>query len=113
MLDDIASVTMRTALSSLSARQRVSADNIANIETPNYRASRVSFESSLRDAVASGDPARATASVEGTGDTPGVNGNNVNLDAETIIDQKTQLQYQLLASALSGKYSLLSTVIKG
>jgi flagellar basal-body rod protein FlgB len=113
VLDDIASVTLSTALSSLSARQRVSANNIANIETPNFRASQVSFESSLREAVASGDPAQATDSVSPTSDPAGENGNNVNLDTETVADSKTSLQYQLLTSAMSQKFSLLETVIKG
>lgn len=113
MLDDIASVTLSTALSSLAARQRVSANNIANIETANFRASKVDFESSLRDAVASGDPAQAMATTSPTTDPAGVNGNNVSLDSETVTDQKTTLQYQLLSNAMSQKFSLLETVIKG
>lgn len=113
MLDDIASVTLSTALSAIAARQRISANNIANIETPNFRASQLSFESSLRDAVSAGEPAQADLSVTSTTDAPGINGNNVNLDTETVTDEKSQLQYQLLSGAMSSKFALLDTVIKG
>jgi flagellar basal-body rod protein FlgB len=113
VLDDVASVTLSTALSALAQRERVSANNIANLETPNFSASSVSFEDSLRAAVAAGDPASAQASVDPTGETPGVNGNNVDLDTETITDEKTQMQYSLLSGAMSAKFNLIDTVIKG
>ena len=113
MLDDVTSVTLSTALSALAERQRISANNLANIETPNFSASQVSFESSLRDAVAAGDPAQATVSVTPTNDPAGVNGNNVNLDTETVTDEKTALQYSLLTGAMSAKFGLIDTVLKG
>jgi flagellar basal-body rod protein FlgB len=113
VLDDIASVTLSTALSALSQRQRVSANNIANIETPNFTAGQVSFEDSLRSAVAAGDPSSATPTVTPTSDPAGVNGNNVNLDTETVTDEKTQLQYSLLSGAMSAKFNLIDTVLKG
>jgi flagellar basal-body rod protein FlgB len=113
MLDDVTSVSLRVALSALSTRQQTSADNLANIETPNFRASRVSFESSLRDAIASGDPSQAVSTVTATTDPAGVNGNNVGLDRETVIDEKTSLQYQLLSQAMSAKFSLIDSAVKG
>jgi flagellar basal-body rod protein FlgB len=113
VLDDITSVTLNTALSALAERQRISANNLANIETPNFTASQVSFESSLRDALAAGDPAQASASVTPTTDPAGVNGNNVNLDTETVTDEKTALQYSLLSGAMSAKFNLIDTVLKG
>ncbi len=113
MLDDVTSVTLNTALSALAERQRVSANNIANIETPNFSASRTDFESSLRAAVAAGDPGHAQSTVTASTDRAGINGNNVNLDTETITDEKTQLQYSLLSGAMSYKFSLIDTVLKG
>lgn len=113
MLDDVTSVTLNTALSALAERQRISANNLANIETPNFTASQVSFESSLRDAIAAGDPAQASVSVAPTTDPAGVNGNNVNLDTETVTDEKTALQYSLLSGAMSAKFGLIDTVLKG
>ena len=113
MLDDITSVTLSTALSGLAQRERVSANNIANIDTPNFSASRVNFEDALRSAVAAGDPASASFAVSGTGEAPGVNGNNVNLDTEVVDDEKTQMQYSLLSGAVSAKFGLIDTVLKG
>jgi len=113
VLDDVTSVTLSTALSALAERQRISANNLANIETPNFSASQVSFESSLRDAIAAGDPTQASVSITPTTDPAGVNGNNVNLDTETVTDEKTALQYSLLSGAMSAKFGLIDTVLKG
>jgi flagellar basal-body rod protein FlgB len=113
VLDDITSVTLATALSGLAARQRVSANNIANIETPNFKAGQVSFEDSLRAAVEAGDPSQASFSQTSQDGPVTANGNNVSLDTETVTDEKTQLQYSLLSGAMSAKFSLLETVLKG
>ena len=111
MLDDITSVTLNTALSALAERQRISANNLANIETPNFTASQVSFESSLRDALAAGDPAQASVSITATTDPAGVNGNNVNLDTETLSDIDTGLRYQLALKAMDSQFSVMKTAI--
>jgi flagellar basal-body rod protein FlgB len=113
VFDDVTSVTLATALSALSKRERVSADNIANLETPGYIAKRVSFEDSLRAAVGAKDPSSATVTTLASTDAPGINGNNVSLDAEIVDDTKSQLLYQLLSTAVSAKFGLLSAVIKG
>lgn len=113
MLDDVTSVTLATAMSALSQQQRASANNLANLETPGYQAQRVSFEDSLRSAVASGDPSAATVSVTPSTDPSGVNGNNVSLNAEMVIEQKNNTQFQLLTTAMSAKFDLISDAIKG
>src|SRR4029434_6266191 len=41
---------IKTALEGLTARQRAIADNVANVDTPEFKASRVSFESALQQA---------------------------------------------------------------
>jgi flagellar basal-body rod protein FlgB len=113
MLDDVTSVTLATAMSALSQQQRVNADNLANLETPGYTAQRLSFEDSLRSAVASGDPASAKVSVTSSTDEAGVNGNNVSLNGEMVIAQKNNTQFQLLTTAISAKFNLISIAIKG
>jgi flagellar basal-body rod protein FlgB len=113
VLDDIATVTLSKALSGLSDRERVSANNISNIETPNFRAGKVSFEDSLRSAVAGGDPSSATISQSLSTETPGVNGNNVDMDTEIVGDEKTQMQFQLVSTALNSKFALIDAAIKG
>jgi flagellar basal-body rod protein FlgB len=91
----------------------VTANNIANLETPNFRAGQVSFEDNLRQAVAAGEPAQAAVDMTVSTAPAGINGNNVSLDTETMIDEKTSLQYQLLSGAMSSKFALLDTVLKG
>jgi flagellar basal-body rod protein FlgB len=113
VLDDIASVTLQSAIGGLAQRERVTANNIANIETPDFTASQVSFEADLADAVASGNPAAASFNVDPTTDAAGANGNNVSLDNELVTATKTTLQEQLLTGALTSKYGLVSTVLKG
>jgi flagellar basal-body rod protein FlgB len=114
VLDDVTSVALHSALSALSVRQRVTANNIANIETPNFRAGKVSFEAALNQAVAAGDnPAGVTATIGSSLEPTRLDGNNVNLDEETISSMNTQLRYQTSLRALDSKFSLLKDVIKG
>jgi flagellar basal-body rod protein FlgB len=113
VLDDIASLTLQTAIHGLSTRQQVTADNIANLETAGFTASGVDFETSLAQAVGEGRPTAAEVSITPTSDQPGSNGNNVNLDTEVVTATKTQLQQQLLTGGLTNKYGLFSTVLKG
>ena len=112
MIDDLASVALQTAISGLGQRQQVTANNIANMETPNFTASTVSFESSLANAIEGGNPAAAQVSVDPTADPAGINGNNVNLDSEFVTATKTSLQEQLLTQALTSHYAELSTALK-
>lgn len=113
MLDDVTSLTLQTAIAGLGMRQQVTANNIANLETPGFTASTVSFESSLADAVAAGDPTSASRTVSPSSDPAGINGNNVSLDDEIVTATKTGLQQQLLTGALTAKFGLISTVLKG
>lgn len=105
---------MRSALDGLAERQRAVSDDIANVNTPFFRARRVEFEGQLKRALADGDdPAAATASVSYTGDAGGLTGNNVNLDAETVIGVETQLRYDLALRATGDRFTLLRTAIRG
>ena len=113
MLDDITATTLHVALSGLAERQRVTADNIANIQTPGFTAGRVMFEDALRSAVAGRTPEQARPSLARSLEPTRLDGNNVNLDHETLSNVDTNLRYQLLLRALDGKYGLLHDVIKG
>jgi flagellar basal-body rod protein FlgB len=61
VFDDVSSSSLRVAIAGLAARQSAIANNIANIETPGYRARKVEFEEALRGAVARGDSPEAIA----------------------------------------------------
>ncbi len=114
MFDDVTSSALQVALNGLSTRQRVIADNISNIETPNYLAGRVQFEKALASAVQDGTPVGQVRPTVATSLEPTrLNGNNVNLDEEELSNINTSLQYQLALSALNSKYNLLHTSISG
>ena len=114
MFDDVASSSLRVAVAGLSARQNAIANNISNIETPGYQARKVKFEEELSTAVANGrSPATVTPSVQNSLEPTRLNGNNVNLDEETLSHVDTMMRYQLTLRALDGKYGLIRDAIKG
>jgi flagellar basal-body rod protein FlgB len=113
MIGDVTSTALHAALTGLAERQRVTADNIANLQTPGFLAGRVDFESALRGALADGEspdisPGTIARSLEPTR----TDGNNVNLDQETIIATETGLRYQLALNALDGKYNVMRTALR-
>lgn len=98
---------LTSALDGLSLRQQVIADNIANVDTPGFRATSVDFESSLRAAVEAGGRDQVRAELVAT-DTPvGVNGNNVDLRKESLSAMQSQYQYQLLTRAVADRFDLI------
>ncbi|MFF5232014.1 flagellar basal body rod protein FlgB [Dactylosporangium sp. NPDC000521] len=113
MFEDVTSVTLHSALTGLAKRQRVIADNIANIETPGFLAGRVSFEDSLRDAVEAGRPQDATIAVARSMEPTREDGNNVNLDHEVLSNIDTGLRYQTMLRGVDDKFGLLRTAIRG
>ena len=112
MLDDITSVTVKTALTGLAMRQRVTADNIANIETPGFLAGRVSFENSLRTAVENGSPAATSISNDRSLEPTRLNGNNVNLDTETLSNIDTVLRFQFAARAVNTEFTAVRSALR-
>jgi flagellar basal-body rod protein FlgB len=114
MFDDVTSSALRVAVTGLSARQTAIADNIANIETPGYQARKVKFEEALSSATAHGrSPSSVTPSVQNSLEPTRLNGNNVNLDEETLSHIDTTMRYQLTLRALDSKYGMLRDAIRG
>jgi flagellar basal-body rod protein FlgB len=113
VIGDITPAALHASLSGLAQRSRVTADNIANVNTPGFLAGRVDFESSLKGALRNGDTPQVNGgttmrSLEPTN----TNGNNVHLDQETLIATETGLRYQLALNALDGKYNSLRTALR-
>jgi flagellar basal-body rod protein FlgB len=118
VVSDAVSRVLGLALDGVTTRQRVTADNIANVDTPGFRATSVDFESSLRQAVDSGSITESSdggVRVETTPtDTPvGANGNNVDLRKETLSAVQTQYQYQMLTRAVNDRFTLVRDSIGG
>jgi flagellar basal-body rod protein FlgB len=103
---------LHSTLRGLASRQRATADNVANIQTPGFLATRVDFESSLRDALAAGSDPDVTAVPGTSGGATRLDGNNVNLDEETLLDEETGLRYQLALRAFDDRFGLLRTALR-
>ena len=96
------------------------ANNLANAETPGYRAVHVSFEESLQRALraAPGRQQEAIARVrpEGmaqVGNSLRHDGNTVDLEAEVVTLGEAGLRYRVLARLLHKKLQMLHEVIGG
>jgi len=114
VFDDVSSSALRVAVSGLAARQSAIANNIANIETPGYRARKVEFEEALRGAVAKGlSPLGVAPQTKDSLEPTRLNGSNVNLDEETLSHIDTTMRYQLTLRAMDTKYAMLRDAIKG
>jgi len=102
------------ALNGLALRQRTIADNTSNIETPGFLAGKVNFEDALRTSVADGtDPFGSSPTTARSLEPTRTNGNNVNLDEETVAGSETNLTYDLAVQAMTAKFQLLRIAVGG
>ncbi len=108
-LSDVTMQTASAALDGLSLRAKVRANNIANAETPGFRAKRVDFEAALREAGASFD---ATQYEPGLRDTPiDRTGNSVDLEVEVTELVQDNLMFQAMVNGINHKAGLLRTAM--
>jgi len=112
-VSDVTLTAITTALRGLAERQRVIADNTANIQTPGFLAGGVQFEGALQQALAGGSSPDVTPSIERSMDPTRPDGNNVNLDHETLLGIETTLRYQLMLRAADDKFGQLRDVLRG
>jgi flagellar basal-body rod protein FlgB len=102
------------ALNGLALRQRTIADNTANIETPGFLAGKINFEDALRSSMADGtDPFGSAPATARSLEPTRANGNNVNLDEETLAGSETNLAYGLAVQAMTAKFQQLRIAAGG
>jgi flagellar basal-body rod protein FlgB len=114
MLDDVSISALQAAMRGLSERQRAISGDLANVDTPFYQARSVSFEADLKRALDSGDDplsVRPTTTVSTAA--AGLNGNNVDITAETTQSVDTELAYQMAVRAAGDRFTLYRTAIAG
>ncbi|MGQ0825055.1 MAG: flagellar basal body rod protein FlgB [Actinomycetota bacterium] len=108
--------TMRAiefSMDGLAARQRVIAENLANVDTPGYLAGRISFEDNLRLALEKHGTTDGAELASGRSlDPTRMNGNNVNVDDENVSLIETGLRFQLAAESMNSKFRLLRLSIR-
>jgi flagellar basal-body rod protein FlgB len=96
-----------------SDRQQLIASNIANVDTPGYHTQDINFQAAMQQAMNDGGDAQMTPAaneVEGLPQRP--DGNNVNIDRESLLLGETQLQYQMGVQLIKSEFHRLLTAIK-
>lgn len=120
---------LKTALGAYARRQKVVADNIANVETDGFKAREYKFEDMLRKAQGNGlrgfkthenhipvglkdiSETSGESVYQNTGYDNGIN--DVNVDTEMTELATTELSYRLATRVLSMKYSQLREAVSG
>ncbi|MCC7493925.1 MAG: hypothetical protein IT204_16330 [Fimbriimonadaceae bacterium] len=100
---------MESALDALALRQKTVANNLANLNTPQFKRSDVDFFSTMREIFAGGE-ATATA-VEDTTSPERLDGNNVTLEQEVFALSQTDVLYQATSRFTTGMLQRMSYVI--
>ncbi len=112
--NDLTTRAIEWAMDGLEKRTEVIANNIANSDVPDFRASKVSFESQLRSALETHRTDRdVQATVEATGNAPGPNGNDVSVEDELVSMIETNLRKNAMVQAFNYKAGLLRAAIGG
>jgi flagellar basal-body rod protein FlgB len=94
-----------------SARHTLVTENIANVDTPGYHTQDIDFASELRRAsqgMSTMPP--VVHNVSGLMERP--DGNNVNLDRESLMLAETQIQFKLGTQFVRHEFGRLMTAIK-
>ena len=111
-IGDVTMATAEYALRGLTQRADVRAHNLANVNTPNFRAMRVDFESSLRSALAQGDVAGVAApNTVVDPNLPGPNGNTVSMEGEMVGQMKDNLLRSAMVQAFNFKATAMRTAM--
>lgn len=101
-------------LSLTNKRETVIASNMANIDTPGYHTEDFDFQQALHRAMTGPETATTSVAVHSV---PGLlerpDGNNVDLDRESMLLSEVQLQSQLGNQLLKGRFHQLLTAING
>ena len=110
---DVTTQAALGALDGLAMRGEVRAHNIANAETPGFRAGHVEFESLLSDALRRGDPARARAEVVASPTLVDHRGNSVDLGTELVGEMKDGLHRQAVIEGFNFKMGQMRAAMGG
>lgn len=97
---------LSAALDALVLRQKITASNIANIDTEGYNKRKVEFEKHLKEAKLNGDSADVKPSIEITEE-------KVDLDTELIEMAETQMKVQFVTRMIRSQLELTKIGITG
>lgn len=94
-------------------RQQTIAANMANVDTPGYHTRDINFQAAMQAVMnEDGGPQLEPASLEVSGLPERPDGNNVNIDRESMMLSQAQLQYQMGVQLVKSEFHTLLTAIK-
>lgn len=120
--------TLENSLDYATVKNQTLANNIANVDTPNYKTKDVAFKDVLSNELNSSVRTKRTRPEHMSSDNTlhntfrvfeksntnySHNGNNVDVDKEMTNLAKNQLYYQSIVDRMNGKFHNLQTVIRG
>ncbi|MGD6816174.1 flagellar basal body rod protein FlgB [Metabacillus sp. 113a] len=118
--------TLENALKTTNIQQKVISNNIANADTPGFKAKKVSFGSLLTREMSNiqanktdvrhidfSKTSTGGAVIKNKDSAYHANGNGVDIDSEMADLAKNQIQYNALVDRLNGKFKSLQTVLTG
>jgi flagellar basal-body rod protein FlgB len=97
-----------------SDREQTIAGNMANVDTPGYQTRDINFKQTMMNASFGGEEAQLTpvvSRVQGLLERP--DGNNVDLDRESLLLAQSQLQYQMGTQLVKSNFHTLLSAING
>ena len=116
--DDLTFLLLEKALDVCALRHKVIANNIANVDTPGFRGSRVIFEEKLREAL-EGNPLSTDVEeiepqlIKDEEPTPREDLNNVDIEREMVRLSENALKYNIYAQILITKLGIMRAAIQG
>ncbi|ULO09698.1 flagellar basal body rod protein FlgB [Paenibacillus sp. 19GGS1-52] len=132
LLNSVSFQRLQGGIDAASKRQSVLANNVANVDTPNFKRSDVSFESFLQQqdsGLKSQLSAKVTdsrhfqfgsntvvpATVVTTDETTSMNNNdnNVDIDREMALSAENQLRYSSYIQQMNNQFTMMRTVVEG
>lgn len=110
---DLTAQVLERSLEASSLRHRVLSHNIANINTPGFKRSRVEFEAQMALALQKGrSPDSVRPEVVMEGQTTGrLDGNNVDIEGEMTRLALNQIWYGAMTRQISDHFARLRSVI--
>lgn len=98
-----------------SDQMKLTASNVANVDTPGYKTQGMDFGSAFAQAMKNLDGTSSAAVNEQVGDVDGLvarpDGNNVSMDRESMQLAKEQLQFRTAVALLKSEYSEMMSAI--
>ena len=107
MLDRITNQIERY-MNLLSARQKLVASNVANLDTPGYKTKDIDFQFEFQTQIDNQSP----NAVDAPGLTTRNDGNNVSLDRETRLLAENALRFNLASTLMKGQLKTISEAIQ-